>query len=183
MNYLASAKNKIHVFTSPEDAVAFAAKASPTTEQQAKRARAALQVGIGVSWRSVEIQPVAAVHNPASKLVMAVYKRFSTSDKALRGGKHKVMLTGSVAERFGVPSYTSVVLEDLSASDLARLAGAVRVVANPGLTKAGKRHLIQTMHRAGADTFRKKMAYVRRHMPHVTDPAAFVGYVMQGEKR
>jgi len=54
---------------------------------------------------------------------------------------------------------------------------------NPGLTKAGKRHLIQTMHRAGADTFRKKMRYVRRHMPHITDPAAFVGYVMQGEKR
>ena len=54
---------------------------------------------------------------------------------------------------------------------------------NPGLTKAGKRHLIQTMHKAGADTFTKKMRYVRKHMPHITDPAAFVGYVMQGEKR
>lgn len=59
----------------------------------------------------------------------------------------------------------------------------VSLARNPGLTKAGKRHLIQTMHEAGADTFRKKMRYVRRHMPHVTDPAAFVGYIMQGEKR
>lgn len=63
------------------------------------------------------------------------------------------------------------------------LAKKLEKKANPGLTKAGKRHLIKTMHKAGADTFKKKMAYVRRHMPHVTDPAAFVGYVMQGEKR
>lgn len=63
------------------------------------------------------------------------------------------------------------------------LAADHRKKRNPGLTPAGKRHLIQTMHKAGADTFTKKMRYVRRHMPHVTDPAAFVGYIMQGEKR
>lgn len=54
---------------------------------------------------------------------------------------------------------------------------------NPGLTPAGKKHLIQTMHKAGADTFKKKVAYVRRHIPNVTDPQAFVGYVMAGERK
>lgn len=56
-------------------------------------------------------------------------------------------------------------------------------IRNPGLTPAGKKHLIQTMHKAGADTFRKKVAYVRRHIPNVTDPQAFVGYVMAGERK
>lgn len=56
-------------------------------------------------------------------------------------------------------------------------------IRNPGLAPAGKKHLIQTMHKAGADTFRKKVAYVRRHIPNVTDPQAFVGYVMAGERK
>lgn len=80
----------------------------------------------------------------------------------------------AAAERAGMPVAYLLEQRDL----LAR-----RKKANPGLTKAGKRHLIQTMHKAGADTFTKKMRYVRKHMPHITDPAAFVGYVMQGEKR
>ena len=114
-------------------------------------------------WNAV-LKEVSLARNPATKRAM------------LASLNRRI----AAAERAGMPVDYLLEQRDLLVRSLKAKGGKK---ANPGLTKAGKRHLIQTMHKAGADTFTKKMRYVRKHMPHITDPAAFVGYVMQGEKR
>ena len=49
--------------------------------------------------------------------------------------------------------------------------------------KHGTQHgLLQRMIADGADTFAKKVRWVRKHIPSVTDPQAFAGWVVKGER-
>jgi len=106
--------------------------------------------------------------NPASK-----------RDRAIASLDRRI----AIAEAAGMPVGYLLEQRDLLSK---RSKPSIRMrpaVQNPGLTPEGKKHLIATMHAAGADTFKKKVAFVRRHIPTITDPQAFVGYVMAGERR
>ena len=131
-------------------------------------------------------RPFSTVRNPSSgakqrargtRGFKAKYDQYS-DQIAWVEGQRKAAKGGKL---WGYESWTRPAHGALDVARIYRFHGPR--LPNPGLTKAGKRHLIQTMHEAGADTFRKKMRYVSKHMPHIDDPAAFVGYVMQGEKR
>lgn len=75
-----------------------------------------------VAW---EIAP-----SDRKKVIMAVYKRVSSSDRMLRAGKHIVMLTGNWARNYGVDNYTNITLEDLSNAELYRIAYAMKLLGS-----------------------------------------------------
>lgn len=53
--------------------------------------------------------------------ILAIYKKFPATSKAKRGGKHQVMFTGNIADKFGVKNYSSAFLQDLSPEKLDKL--------------------------------------------------------------
>ena len=77
-----------------------------------------------IAARVVNIWAAGVEDLNAKKLVMAIYKKVSTSDKGLRNGKHMIMLTGSAAKSYGVDPHTTLLLEDLSMDKLKKAAKA-----------------------------------------------------------
>jgi hypothetical protein len=63
------------------------------------------------------------------KLLMGIYNAFPLGNKDLRGGKHKVMWTGSLGHKLGKTPYQSDTLEDLSDEDLLAVAQEVAPMA------------------------------------------------------
>lgn len=83
---------------------------------------------------SITDGPGVVLQNPGmsrKQLVVALYKRFSTSDKRIQHGQHKVMLTGPVATVLSQPQYANVVLENLTDEQLNKLAGTIGLRRNP----------------------------------------------------
>lgn len=76
------------------------------------------------------------------RLIKAIYKRFSPSDKMKRGGKHKVMFTGDVAKALNKGAYTSAFLQDLSDEELnklVKLLGGKTEDITEGVVEEGER--------------------------------------------
>lgn len=60
------------------------------------------------------------------KMIAAIWKRVSPSDRAGRGDSRRVMVTGSFADRLGKKQYTTVKFADLSDDELKAMFQALK---------------------------------------------------------
>jgi hypothetical protein len=91
------------------------------------------------------------------------------------------------AEEAGIPPHYLMEQRDLLAKKAKRNpAGKASPLKGTRLPEAHARHvaegLLGRMHADGADTFAKKVKWVKKHMPQIDRPRTFVGWVTKGER-